>query len=111
MFSTDYRYVKRSGEASMTVMLGVVLLYFISYGPVLAYCVHTQSQQTYTEATEATRWKAINAVISVYHPLALIVPAPAMREYTEICGLSEIEAFFFVQALQSDAHLPWFDIQ
>ena len=98
--------VRRAGETSLGVMLGLVFLYFVSYGPVLAYVVRTESQQMYTESTEATRWKAIDAVISIYRPLALIVPAPVMRKYTQICGLSDIEAFFFVQALRSGAHLP-----
>ena len=106
MFSTDFRYVKRSGKLSIAVVLGLVLLHFISHGQVLEDCVHTQSQQTHTEATAEPNWKAINTVITVCRPFALIMPAPVMREYAEICGLSDIEAFFFVQVLRSGGHLP-----
>ncbi len=98
--------VRRSGETSLGVLFSLVFLYFTSYGPVLAYVVCTESQQSYKEVLEPTSRKAINAVISVYRPLALIVPAPIMRKYTEIGGLSDIEAFFFVQALRSGARLP-----
>ena len=101
MFSRTYRYRKRSGESSIAVVLGPLLLYVMSYGPVLASCIHTH--QPGTDAS----FKALNAVITVYRPLALVAPESFMRQYTRLCGFSDIETFFFVVGLRRGAHLPW----
>ena len=86
--------------------MGVVLFYVVSYGPALAYCVHTQANRTYNYEIVATKWDELNAVITVYRPLALVAPRSYMRKYSELCGLSDIEAFFFVELMRSGAHLP-----
>jgi hypothetical protein len=38
----------------------------------------------------------------IYRPLALVVPKPVMHQYTKICGLSDLEAFFIVEWLRAD---------
>ena len=102
MFSTSHRHRKRSGESSIAVVLGLglLLLYVMSYGPVLAYCIHAHEPGT------DDSWKALNAVVAVYRPLALVAPEPFMRQYTSLCGFSDIEAFFFVDGLRRGWHLP-----
>ena len=95
MFSRFYRCRKRTSEASIAVVLGPLLLYVISYGPILAYCVRSE-----------VGWNKINVVMTVYRPLALVLPKPVMRQYSEQCGLSDIEAFFFVELMRSGGRLP-----
>ncbi len=96
MFSTSRRHRKRSGQSSIAVVLGLgpLLLYVMSYGPVLAYCIHAHEPGT------DDFWKALNAVAIVYRPLAIVAPESFMRQYTSLCGLSDIEAFYFVQGLR-----------
>lgn len=101
MFSRTSTRRRRTGELSIAVVLSAFLLYVISYGPVLAYCIH--AHQPGSDAS----FKAINAVMTIYRPLALVVPESFMREYTRLCGFSDFEAFFFVEGMRCGAHLPW----
>ena len=80
MFSRTSTRRRRTGQSSIAVVLGGFLLYVISYGPVLAYCIHTQQPGSF---------KAINAVMTIYRPLALVAPESFMREYTRLCGFSQ----------------------
>ncbi len=92
------RSVSRSKARLMShaaVLLGALLLYVVSFGPALACCVHFQ-----------TGVKSLNALMAVYRPLALILPESAMRQYTGLCGLSEIEAFYFVTIMRDGGRLP-----
>lgn len=100
MFSRISRHRKRAGESSIAFVLGPFLLYVISYGPVLAYCIHANEPGT------DDYWKALNAVATVYRPLAIVAPESFLRQYTSLCGFSDIEAFFFVKALRRGSHLP-----
>ena len=59
MFSRISIRRRRTGQSSIAVVLGAFLLYVISYGPVLAYCIHTQQPGSF---------KAINAVIETMDP-------------------------------------------
>jgi hypothetical protein len=102
MFSRTSTRRRRTGESSIAVVLSAFLLYVISYGPVLAYCIH--SHQLSSDA----RVKSINALMTIYRPLSLVAPVSFMREYTRLCGFSEMEAFFFVEGMRSGEHLPWF---
>ncbi len=98
MFSRTSTRRRRTGESSIAVVLSAFLLYVISYGPVLAYCIHTQQPGSF---------KAINAVMTIYRPLALVAPESFMREYTRLCGFSDFEAFLFVEGMRRGSHLPW----
>ncbi len=95
MCSRDDKRLNRSGRSSIVLALGAALLYIISYGPVVAYCLHSEAGQN-----------TLNVVLTIYRPLALVVPEPFMREYTELCGCSDIEAFVFVGLMRSGGHLP-----
>ncbi len=44
-------------------------------------------------------------VLRFYQPLCRVMPNSMMVRYTESCGLSSTEAFFFVQAMASDETL------
>jgi len=96
-------HVDRSGKVTVTVVSGVVLLYVVSFGPVLRYWVYTQEHQVHTEAT---RLRMINAVITVYRPLSTVTPRWFICQYLRLCGLSELEAFILAETMRSGSRWP-----
>jgi hypothetical protein len=85
------------------VVLGVFLLYVASYGIILTYCVHFNSGW---KNVSTDGWKNARTFMRVYRPLACVAPESWMRRYTQICGLSKVEAFVFVKAMRTGSNVP-----
>ncbi|MEO2032145.1 MAG: hypothetical protein ABGZ35_08670 [Planctomycetaceae bacterium] len=84
-----------------SVGLLCLTVYFVSFGPVFSYWV----SRPYSSSGS-------NATLRFYRPLFKAAPYGLMQKYSEACGLTDIEAFYLVQALKSDQPLegdPRFD--
>jgi hypothetical protein len=89
MFHRTTTTLRRVLPLFTLLLIAIPVSYFLSFAPVFVYLNNAQS-------TGPT----IDRVMSLYRPLFRVVPEHLMQNYVEVCGATDTEAFFFVQAMK-----------
>lgn len=84
--------LQRTGLTAALLAVLLPVFYFLSFAP----AIYVFGIGSASEATQAN-------VIDFYRPLARVAPSALLRRTAQYAGLTETEAFFFVEALASDA--------
>ena len=83
--------LKRRLLFASLMLLGFGLTYVGSYGLLLNHAWN------YPDASDR--------ILMFYRPLCRAVPKPWMESYTQVCGYTDVEAFFLVQVMEGDFKL------